>query len=118
VIKQRQLHWHFPAVGTYNVGKKHQPREGKDMAKKGQAQEGAQPEEGPGLLDQIRDAIRKSGRTLNQMEKDTGVSRGELSRFLRGQRVLGGEPLERICRSLNLRLIGGPAEGKKKGKVK
>jgi transcriptional regulator with XRE-family HTH domain len=76
------------------------------MAKKGQAQEGPQPEEGSGLLDQIRDAIRKSGRTLNQMEKDTGVSRGELSRFLRRQRVLGGEPLERICRALGLHLTG------------
>jgi transcriptional regulator with XRE-family HTH domain len=37
---------------------------------------------------QIRELIRASGRSLRDLEKASGVSRGQLSRFLNGKRDL------------------------------
>jgi DNA-binding Xre family transcriptional regulator len=88
------------------------PRRGV-MGKKRPAQDGPQPER-PGLVDQIREALRNSGQSLGELEQATGVDRGSLSRFLRGKRDLRGSVLDRLCRALNLRLTGG--EGSKKPK--
>jgi transcriptional regulator with XRE-family HTH domain len=69
----------------------------------------------PGLVEQIRIAIRESGRSLNQLSKDCGVGRDRLSRFVRGERGMGLDALERLCQTLGLRIVGSehpPAKGK------
>jgi transcriptional regulator with XRE-family HTH domain len=78
-------------------------------------------EEATGLVEQLREAIRRSGQTLNQLSGVCGVGRDRLSRFLRGERDLTLSAAEQICRALGLRLTRGdepPAEekGKPKGK--
>jgi transcriptional regulator with XRE-family HTH domain len=58
----------------------------------------------PGLVDQLRDAIRDSGQSLNQLSHACGVGRDRLSRFLRGERGLTLDAAEKICRTLRLEL--------------
>ncbi len=61
-----------------------------------------QPEEMPSVVEQLREAIRKDGRSLNQLSKDSGVDVSSLSRFIRGERDLKFEIVERVCRQLRL----------------
>ena len=63
----------------------------------------------PGLVQQLRDAIRASGRSLNQLSVVCGVGRDRLSRFLRGERGLTLEAAEKICDVLRLHLAGDPS---------
>jgi transcriptional regulator with XRE-family HTH domain len=66
--------------------------------------------EAPGLVEQLREAIRSSGRSLNQISRESGVGSDQLSRFMRGVRTLTLPAAEKVCRTLRLRL--GPEEGK------
>ena len=63
-----------------------------------------EPEETPSVIAQLRDEIRASGQSLNKLGQTSGVSAGQLSRFLRGERKLTSEAIDRICRALNLEL--------------
>ncbi len=76
------------------------------------------PARGPGLLDQLRDAIRSSGLTLLQLEEATGVDTGRLSRFVNGKRGLSSQALDTLFRTLRLRVVseGPPDVPPKKGK--
>lgn len=67
------------------------------MAKKKQ-------EEAPSVIVQLRDEIRDSGQSLNELGRASGVSAGQLSRFLRGERNLTSEAIDKICRALRLEL--------------
>jgi transcriptional regulator with XRE-family HTH domain len=58
----------------------------------------------PGLVEQLIDAIRDSGQSLNQLSKVSGVDSGRLSRFVRGERNISFEAAARVCRALNLEL--------------
>jgi transcriptional regulator with XRE-family HTH domain len=58
----------------------------------------------PGLKEQLREAIRQSGQSLNQLSKACGVGNDRLSRFMRGERGLTIDAVERICEALRLRL--------------
>jgi transcriptional regulator with XRE-family HTH domain len=69
-----------------------------------------------GLVAQLREAIRNSGRTLTELEQACGIGKDRLSRFVRGERGIGLEAAERICAALNLRLTAGPAPRRSKGK--
>jgi transcriptional regulator with XRE-family HTH domain len=81
-------------------------------------------EEAPGLVEQLRDAIRRSGQSLNQLSKASGVGSNQLSRFMRGVRTLTLPAAEKLCRVLRLRLSPEEGEGppapapKKRGKGK
>jgi transcriptional regulator with XRE-family HTH domain len=61
------------------------------------------------LVEQLRDAIRRSGRSLNQLSKASGVGSNQLSRFMRGLRTLTLPAAEKLCRVLHLCLA--PEEG-------
>jgi DNA-binding phage protein len=67
-------------------------------------------EEAPGLIQQLKDAIRGSGKSLYRISKDSGVGSDQLSRFLTGKRTLELPAVERICRALNLQLTPGPPQ--------
>lgn len=58
-----------------------------------------------GFVELLREAIRESGKTLGELQRDTGIAKGTLSRFVRGG--LDGITLntaERICRAVGLEL--------------
>src|SRR6476469_2737154 len=60
--------------------------------------------EEPGLIDQLKDAIRQSGRTLYRLSKESGIGHDRLSRFVRGERGLSLEAADAIFRTLGLRV--------------
>jgi len=106
----------FSGACGYDVGKGHHDTEGQNMAKNKPAHEAPQLE-GKGLVEQLRNAIRASGESLNQLGERCGVGRDRLSRFLRGQRDLTLEAAEKIAEALGLQLTGGrPRKPKEKGK--
>ncbi len=81
----------------------------------------ARKKEEPGLIEQIQTAIRRSGLSLNQIGRESGVAVPQLSRFMRGERTLTLPAAEKLCRALRLGLA--PLEGeeeppapKKRGK--
>ena len=65
------------------------------------------PGEGQGVVEQLREAIRRSGRTLQNLAAESGVGKDRLSRFMRGERDLTFNAVERVCYALGLRLAGG-----------
>jgi DNA-binding phage protein len=68
-----------------------------------------------GVVEQLRDAIRESGRTLQNLAEESGVGKDRLSRFMRGERDMTFGAVEKVCRALGLRLAGG--EGASAGPV-
>jgi transcriptional regulator with XRE-family HTH domain len=67
-----------------------------------------------GVVQQLKDAIRDSGKTLTELAGLSGVDSSRLSRFLRDERDLTGAAIDRICAALGLRLA--PARKRGKGK--
>jgi transcriptional regulator with XRE-family HTH domain len=73
--------------------------------------------ESPGLVEQLREAIIASGKSLTQIGKESGVATPQLSRFMKGERTLTLPSVEKICLALNLQLA--PAgEAKEESKRK
>jgi transcriptional regulator with XRE-family HTH domain len=58
-----------------------------------------------GLIEIIQEAIRSSGKSLNQLSKESGVTRPQLSRFMRGLRTITLPAAEQLCSILRLRLV-------------
>ena len=56
----------------------------------------------PELIRAIRRAIETSGLSLNQLGVVSGVDRGRLSRFMRGERDLTLNAAARLCEVLDL----------------
>jgi transcriptional regulator with XRE-family HTH domain len=56
------------------------------------------------LVTQLQQAIRASGLSLNEIGRRTGVSQGQLSRFLRGDRTLTLPAAARVCVYFGLEL--------------
>jgi transcriptional regulator with XRE-family HTH domain len=63
-----------------------------------------------GLKDQIREAIRNSGRSLQQIGKECRIGADRLSRFVRGERSLSLDAAEKVCQVLHLGLARLPGE--------
>jgi transcriptional regulator with XRE-family HTH domain len=57
------------------------------------------------LVIQIREAMRASGRSLRDLEKATGISRGLLSRFLRGERDMTLTTAAPLLEALGLTIV-------------
>jgi hypothetical protein len=60
--------------------------------------------EAPDVVDQLRDAIRGSGRSLTQLGKESGVPVPSLSRFMKGERTLTLPAVSKLCTTLGLEL--------------
>lgn len=60
--------------------------------------------DGMGVSTELRKAIRSDGRSLNQLARDAGCDPAQLSRFLRGQRGLTTDAVEKLCNLLKLEL--------------
>jgi plasmid maintenance system antidote protein VapI len=60
----------------------------------------------PDLAEQLRQAIRGSGKSLNRLAEASGVHKAQLSRFLRAERTLTLTAAARLCTCLGLHLAG------------
>ena len=56
------------------------------------------------MEDVLKKAIRDSGRTLNGIADEAGVSRGSMSLLMSGKRTMTLPVADRICRVLGLEL--------------
>lgn len=71
---------------------------------------------------QLKRAIEESGYPLAQLAEASGVDRGRLSRFVRGERDLSLAAAEKICDALGYRLVKSarpkapPPEDRKPGR--
>jgi transcriptional regulator with XRE-family HTH domain len=54
------------------------------------------------LAEQLREAVKASGRSLGQLARESGVDPSRLSRFLRGERDLTLEATGKLCGVLGL----------------
>jgi transcriptional regulator with XRE-family HTH domain len=63
----------------------------------------------------LRNAIQESGKSLNQVANESGVSQPQLSRFVRGERSLSLDSVELLFRYFGLKVEGAaPKKGGKK----
>lgn len=63
----------------------------------------------PAVTDQLREAIRASGQSLNRICIEAGLNSSQLSRFMTGKRGLTTEAVDKLCHVLGLRLAPDPA---------
>ena len=57
------------------------------------------------LIDeQLRQSIRQSGQSISELAKSSGVDKGRLSRFVRGERTITIKAAAKICAALGLEL--------------
>lgn len=59
----------------------------------------------PTMTEQLRNAIDQSGLSKYRIAKDLQINQAQLSRFMRGQRGLSLELLDRLCAYLDLALV-------------
>jgi DNA-binding Xre family transcriptional regulator len=57
------------------------------------------------LTGQLREYISTSGRNLKELGQECGVDASQLSRFMRGQRGLTTDSLDKLCAALHLKLV-------------
>lgn len=57
------------------------------------------------LAVELQRVILESGMSLNQLGQQTGVSQGQLSRFVRGDRTLTLPAVDKLCRFFGLKLV-------------
>jgi transcriptional regulator with XRE-family HTH domain len=58
-----------------------------------------------GFPERLRQAIRESGQSLNQLGRKAKVDHGRLSRFMRGERDLTLDAAGRLCEALGIKLL-------------
>ena len=58
----------------------------------------------PTTSETLRKAVLDSGRSLGEVARNTGIDLGNLSRFVRGERWLSVENLDRLIEYLGLEL--------------
>ena len=63
--------------------------------------------------DQLRGAVLRAPQSRYEISKATGISEGNLSRFVHGTAGLSLNSLDRLCDYLGLRVVG-PKRGKGK----
>ena len=63
------------------------------------------------LTEQLREATARSGRTLGELARDTGIDKSALSRFLSRERGVSCNAMDRLGEYLGLEIVK-----RKKGK--
>jgi transcriptional regulator with XRE-family HTH domain len=67
------------------------------------------------LLDAIREAVEASGKTRYRIAKESGVSAGQLSRLVHGERGMTVDTIERLADYLGLQITIAPKAKTRKG---
>ncbi len=65
------------------------------------------------LMDQIREAIRASGKTRYRISKDTGIDQAGLCRLMQGTHGLSVGASERLLDYLGMEIVVRPKRGRK-----
>ena len=65
------------------------------------------------MSDVVRQAIEASGLSLAELERRAGLSPAQLSRFVRGERTITLESVEKLAEVLRLRMVRGKMPRKK-----
>ena len=60
------------------------------------------------ILDDMRHAIKTSGKTRYRIAQDTGISESQLSQLMGGTKGLSVESLERLADYLGLKIVARP----------
>lgn len=68
------------------------------------------------LVDAIRRAVEESGKTRYRIAKESGVSAGQLSRLVNGERGMTVDTIERLADYLGLRISIQPKDKNTKGR--
>lgn len=68
------------------------------------------------LVDAIRRAVEASGKTRYRIAKESGVSAGQLSRLVNGERGMTVDTIERLADYLGLRITIDPKGKTRKGR--
>lgn len=68
------------------------------------------------VIDQLKEAIQGSGRTLTDISKASGVGLDRISRFVRGKRDLTGKAIGQLCEALGLELAAPKPPRRPRGK--
>lgn len=66
------------------------------------------------VLNELREAMKRDGRSLNQLARDSDVDVSALSRFQTGERGLGVESAARLAAALGMELNLKPAARKRR----
>lgn len=67
------------------------------------------------MTEQVRVAITNCGITQAEIARETGITKGALSRFMSGQRDMTLRTLETIAQVIGVRLVVGRPRRRKKG---
>lgn len=59
----------------------------------------------PDIVEQLKQMIRDSGLSLNEIARRSGVDEGRLSRFTRGERTLTMPAAAKVCEVLGMSFI-------------
>jgi transcriptional regulator with XRE-family HTH domain len=62
-------------------------------------------EQKPDIVEQLKQAIRRSGLSLSEIARRSGVDHGRLSRFCRSERTLTMSAAAKVCEILGMTLI-------------
>jgi len=65
------------------------------------------------MIEQIRRALEASGKTRYRISQESGISQGQLSRLVSGERGLTVDTLERLAECLGLEITIRPKRRKK-----
>jgi transcriptional regulator with XRE-family HTH domain len=65
--------------------------------------------------EQLRQAIREGGFSQAALARETGLSEGQISRFLKGERGLSLESIDRLMDVLELEIVIRPRRKRKDG---
>ena len=68
------------------------------------------------LVDAIRRAVETSGKTRYRIAKESGVSAGQLSRLVNGERGMSVETIEKLADYMGLRIKIEPKGKSAKGR--
>ena len=68
------------------------------------------------MADQVRKAIVNCGLTQYAIAKQTGISKGGLSRFTRGERDMNLRTLDKLVPVIGMRLVIDRPKRRKKGR--
>lgn len=63
------------------------------------------------LMDQLREAIRTSDKSANQIARESGLDKSVISRFMHGKGGMSIDGLDRLAEVLRVKLVPDDSEG-------
>ena len=66
------------------------------------------------ISDQIRERIKASEKSFREVAKETGIPHPTISRFMRGERGLSMEAIDKLCVYFRISLTDEPAKPARK----